>query len=225
MPKPIDVTPQLLKAIEFDLGSVIGYEGQVKAAQASLSDQLECGFLIVIFIGPNAEVDMKDYLTKPDRMADIAIAWVDEREYQFLFRHDSFGSWEEPPSSDYVEAKKTTGSFIQMVDFIANHMISAKMESLHEERMWYRAQATHDLLEEGIAPVDLIIPEKNTARWVDAKKELPKKGGKYIVECVGTQKLYRSRNRLNALFIHDKETGKGTFDVNGQEVVRWLKET
>jgi hypothetical protein len=225
MKHPVGVTPQLLNAIECDLGSVLGYEGKVRAAQASLDDRLECGFQVVIFLGENAEKDRGNYLTKPDRMADIAIAWVDEREYQILFRYDSFGSHDEPPSSEYVESKKTSGSFVQIIDFIAHHMISTKMESLHDERMWYLARATYDLLEEGIEPIDLIIPEKNTARWVDAKKELPKKKGKYIVECVGTQKLYRSKNRFDAMFIYDEQAQKGTFDVNGQEVVFWLKET
>lgn len=225
----VTVNDKLLQAVCNDLQSVDGYSGMVHACPASQSDSLDMGAIIAIFCS-SGFVDRDIQVYKEDcGMADILILHEQDTDlFRFMFRVDSGGSWVEPPSSDYVETNDKfyppTKSFVQLIDFIGHHLFSQRMAMLHDDRQWYKSQETRDLLMEGIDPMEIEHP-KEKLLWVDASKELPKKSGKYIVECVGAFKLNPTKNKVEAHYFYDDKTKKGTFDISNQTVMRWLKET
>lgn len=59
--------------------------------------------------------------------------------------------------------------------------------------------------------------------WIDAEKFDPPIAGKYVVETVGTGRLYRPQT-LEATFTPGSNGKRGAFDVHNQKVVRWLEE-
>jgi hypothetical protein len=62
----------------------------------------------------------------------------------------------------------------------------------------------------------------HATRWVDVAERLPTTEGKYIVETVGTHRLYAQKQRLEARF--NPTASGGGFDVHNQRVTRWLEE-
>jgi hypothetical protein len=223
----VEVNEKLLRAICNDLQGVDGFKGKVFACEASESDKKDMEAIIALFLGPGfIEKDIPIYLSDCGMADALIIQEKDTELFRFMFRVDSSGGFGELPSSDYAEDLKSyppTKSFVQLIDYIAHYLFSSRMAALHDDRQWYRSQETHDLLFEEMDPTEPKEKEK-VFSWVDASKELPRKSGKYIVECIGCFKVYQSHNRFEARFNHDEKTGKGTFEVNNQIVVRWLKE-
>jgi len=103
MKNPVNVTPQLLKAVEFDLGPIMGFEGKVKAVPASMGDQLECGFIMVIFMSTTHELKTHGLAKLPfgrltcDRAVDNALpiersGEAAQRDGEFAPKSDVDGS-------------------------------------------------------------------------------------------------------------------------------------